>query len=436
MKSFILFCLLLLFIPLQGQNFQLLDTTDYAQRKLLKEMYQEQYKNVNSEIKSTYKGKLRKEILGFYESSQGYFLNLIDKKKLLLNEDFQNYVDGLYKTLKENNSLLKDVDIKFLIARDPTPNAVCLPDGTIIVYIGLFSFMENEHQLLSVMSHEVAHHLLKHPKNNILKKAKTNIDVINKRSEIAKSIRKQRYNTSSTSTKYLKDILYQHGKEDRVQEIEADSLGYILYKKINSEYNNEYINSLKLLKSIDSIPELKVSNKTYEDVFDIPNQPFNKDWLINENFDDYDYSFYKEEINKDSIKSHPETRIRIENLQRNFIELNNDGKKTIADDKFLVLKNIAKKSHVENLYNLKEYGNSIYLILNKLEQSRDDDYLKKWLGLNFEALYEAKKKYQLNRYVDRVIPNKQNLSYINFLNFIWNLELSEIKAIANYYSKG
>jgi Zn-dependent protease with chaperone function len=435
MRSFLFIYLLFLFTPFYGQSIQLLDTTDYAQRKSLKENYQNKFKEANRNIKSTYRGKLRKEVLDFYEGSQEYFLSLIEKKKLLFDKRFQKYVDSLYKTLQEKNEQLKGKNIKFLIAKNPNPNAVCLIDGTIIIHIGLFYFLENEYQLQSVMSHEIGHYLLKHPENNVIKKAEANINVINKQSEIAKSIRKQKFNTSSSSIKYLKDILYRHGKEDREQEMQADSLGYIIYKKVNSKRNHEYVNSLRLLNSMESITELIVNKKTYETVFNISNQPFKKDWLVNESFEGYNYSFYKEKINKDSLKTHPEASLRIENLQHNFKELKTPNSKTKPNERFLELKNIAKKSHVENLYNLKEYGSSVFLILNKLEHTKDDTYLKKWLGLNFTAIYEAKKKYQLNRHVDRVFPNKQRQSYINFLNFIWNLELNEIKLIADYYNK-
>ena len=72
--------------------------------------------------------------------------------------------------------------------------------------------------------------------------------------------------------------------------------------------------------------------------------------------------------------------------------------------------------------------------MKRLEEESDDSYYKKWLGINFNAIYEAKKKYQLNRYVDRLVPNKQSESYQKFINFIWNLDLNEIKVIADHYN--
>jgi hypothetical protein len=37
----------------------------------------------------------------------------------------------------------------------------------------------------------------------------------------------------------------------------------------------------------------------------------------------YDYSQYKEKMNKDSLSSHPETNDRIARLEKNFPELKN-----------------------------------------------------------------------------------------------------------------
>ena len=95
---------------------------------------------------------------------------------------------------------------------------------------------------------------------------------------------------------------------------------------------------------------------------------------------------------------------------------------------------MAIQSKVENLFYLNEYGLSVYLILYRLQHDIDVDYCKAWLGINFKALYEAKKNYQLNRYLDRVVPKEQSESYQQFLNFMWNLKLSELKEISEYYA--
>ena len=60
---------------------------------------------------------------------------------------------------------------------------------------------------------------------------------------------------------------------------------------------------------------------------------------------------------------------------------------------------------------------------------------KKLLGEGFKKIYQARKEYKLNRYLDRIDPKNQSESYIQFLSFMWNLSLEEIKNIADFYDK-
>lgn len=417
-----------------SQTIQLIDTSDYKTRTEVIEKLESHYNSINSEIKQSYKGKMRREMEFIYESSQAEFLESINHKKLIFNSPFNKYMDSVGSQIKEKNITLKDTDLVFFVAKDPLPNAFCMGDNTFVINIGLFSFFDNEYELLSVISHEFAHQILKHGKKNIKRKAEANINILDRRSLTVRNISKNKYNRGSQSFAILKNLLYEQGEIKRQQEIQADSLGYIIFKSLNGQ-KSEFINSLKKLVDIDSVPTEEVSKSVYKTVFDLPNLPFEESWFKSENFDDYNYNFYTEKITQDSISSHPEAIDRINHLQQIFPELKETFEAEKASKTYLKLKELAKKTRVENLYYLNEYGLSIYLILYRLHQGIDVDYCKAWLGINFEALFEAKKKYQLNRYVDRVVPNEQSKSYQQFLNFIWNLKLNEIKTIAEHYSK-
>ncbi|MFI1772248.1 M48 family metalloprotease [Thalassobellus citreus] len=418
-----------------SQNHQLIDTTDYEKRKTLSKQFETKYKIFNDQVKGSYRGKMRKEVLSFYKESQTHFLEIINNKKLLFEDRFQKYVDSLSFSLKQKNPILKDEDINLYLTKNPYPNAFSIGDGTIILNIGLFSFFENEHQLFSVISHEVAHQVLEHSKKSINKRAHINSSVLSNQSNISKSIKANKYNRGTRSFSLLKSLLYADGEERRQQEIEADSLGYVLFNNASSQ-KNDFIDALLLLKKYDSVPSIVIDSTVYTKVFNIPEQAFKSKWLENEDFKKYNYDFYKSKINLDSLKDHPEIDDRISKLKLSFSELNSDFKIDHSNSKrFNNLKQIAKQAAIENFYYLNEYGLSLYLILNRLEtENNNSNYYKKWIGINFEALYEAKKKYQLNRYVDRLSPNNQSESYQRFLNFIWNLNLEEIKKIADYYN--
>ena len=416
-----------------SQNHQLIDTTDFEQRESLIKSYEKKYETFNKQINSSYKGKMRKEVSKFYEVSQTNVLQLIENKKLLFDHRFQNYVDSLYSILKSKNIVLTNEPINLYVTKDPSPNAISIGDGTIFLNIGLFNLLENEYQLQSVIAHEVGHLILEHSKKNIEKKANLNSTVLSRNSYTTRSINKEKYNKGTRSFELLKDMLYTDGEERRQQEIEADSIGYLIYKSTGAP-NTEFIKALATLKLFDSVPAIVLDSTIYKKMFDLPEQAFNESWLKRENFENYNYALYKEKISIDSLKDHPEIDERIKFLETKFPELNQQTNIDFkADNRFDHLKQIVDQSYVENLYYINEYGLSIYLILNRLENNYDDNYLKKWLGINFEGLYDAKKKYQLNRYVDRLVPNEQSESYQKFLNFIWNLNLTEIGTIANHY---
>ncbi|MFV0531986.1 MAG: hypothetical protein ACK5MD_11200 [Flavobacteriales bacterium] len=50
-----------------------------------------------------------------------------------------------------------------------------------------------------------------------------------------------------------------------------------------------------------------------------------------------------------------------------------------------------------------------------------------------EQIYQARKEYKLNKYLEQLAPNEQSKSYQQFLIFMWNLNLEELKFISDYY---
>ncbi|WBX78491.1 M48 family metalloprotease [Tenacibaculum ovolyticum] len=227
-------------------------------------------------------------------------------------------------------------------------------------------------------------------------------------------------------------MLLAGSKLNRKQEKEADSLGFILYN--NTKYPpKEFINTLSVLIKYDTLPNILLKKSIYKKVFDIPKHPFKESWLKIENFEVYNYKVFKEKINKDSLKSHPELASRIKLLKKKFTKELSVYKELQPNIVFKKLKEIANNEDISNLSYLEKYGLSIYLTLSKLEKDPENKYFKKWIGKNFVKLYDAKKKYQFNRYVNRLKPKEQDESYQQFLSFLWNLNLKDIKVISDYY---
>lgn len=416
-----------------GQQFQALDTVNFEQREKLIKEYENAHKLQYKRLKKSHKGKLRKEIINIYKRSNEEFLKNIRKKRFIFDTRYTSYIDSVLQVLKEANPRLQNKDLNVYISKHTSINAMSIGNGHFIMHLGLFKYLENEGQFVSVLAHEIAHGELNHVEQSIMHQAALGSSKVRRLQ--AREIRRQKYNQYDKSFTILKNIMYDDSKKRRRREMLADSIGYELYRNTGFE-KISFINSLKLMEKYDSLPSISLDSTVYKRFFDLPDQPFKGEWLNMEEFSNYDYSKYKEKINKDSIKSHPEVRQRIEKLAKDFKELQADRKASSNEGStFKKLQQIARQEDVATLYYLEKYGLSIRLILYKLAKNPEDTYLKKWLGQNFLALYEAKKKYQLNRHVDRIIPKDQSLNYQQYLNFIWNLRLPELKAIGDYYSK-
>lgn len=433
MKNYpLFFTFLLLSLTLFSQTYQVLDTTDFQQRTDLVKNFENNFKTFKKQLRKKHKGKIRKQVEKSYENIHKGFVKDIRKKKLIFNPEFTSYINDLSSEIIKSNPELASKNIKVYISRHISPNALSLGNGVIIVNMGLFKYLENEAQLASVISHEMAHQQLNHTENSILYKAKLNTS--KKSIRQTKEIKRQRCNQQDKAFEILKKLLYTNSKNHRKHEVEADSLGYELYKKTKYP-KQEFLNTLKVMAELDSLPVISLKKGTYKAVFNTPNQPFKEEWLKQEDFSSYNYNHYKEKINKDSVKSHPEMVERIAKLKTLFPETLVKTNNSFDNNLFKKLQNISRKEDVPNLYYLKNYGLSVYLALYRLQRNPNNEYYKNWIGKNFSALHDAKKRYQFNRYIDRLNPKDQDKSYQQFLAFMWNLRLEEFKNIAEFYSE-
>ncbi|MFD0864168.1 M48 family metalloprotease [Sungkyunkwania multivorans] len=425
-----LFISLLLCSSVLAQQMEL-DTTDHAIRLSIKEKLKARFEIEKKQLEKEFPRRMGKKMISLVDRKEQRLYKYLDKKQLTFDSRFTSFTNKMVEELKNSNAELKNRDLITLISLNPIPNALSLGNDIIIINLGLFTFMDNREEVAAVIAHELAHNVLMHGKKNV-------IDRVRKDEELSaqqrtKNIKKSKYNTYEQAFDELRELMYSNGKKNRLEEKEADSLGYVLAKRSGLRGIN-FLSSLEKLAAIDSLPEIELEEHIYKKVFDLPNLPFKDEWLKMESFDEYAYGNYKEKLEKDSLKSHPETVERIKHVKMLFPELTNDSiETTTTDDSFLALSRLAYHASIPNLYFLESYGISTYRSLYRLTKYPENDFYKKWLGKNFRAMYEAKKSYRLNRYVQRLNVEKQSPSLQRFLNFIWNLRLEEIETIANHY---
>ena len=111
-------------------------------------------------------------------------MNLLDKqfeKEGLVYHDspLNDYVQRVGESLLPDVRLEK-VEWKFLIMRDPVPNAFALPNGSIYINSGLLALLDNEAELASVLSHEISHVYHRHTylQNRSIRKKVLAINII------------------------------------------------------------------------------------------------------------------------------------------------------------------------------------------------------------------------------------------------------------------
>ncbi|TCP26800.1 peptidase M48-like protein [Tenacibaculum skagerrakense] len=427
MKRFFLYILFFSSIYISSQTSFELDTANYETRKKIVLNLKSDLDNLKKEFKQNYKKKVRNELDIVYTNLYNEFISALENKEFTLDKRFTFYIDSIKTKIIEENKLSNN--IKILITKENSPNAVTVGKGIIIMNIGLFSYLENGDQLAAVLCHEFGHQVLKHSEKTILHDVQPK--TIREKKKVALKLLRKKYNVHTELQNLLKETLYKDGKKLRKLEISADSIGYILYKKAKFK-EHEYLRALEVLHEFETSPEITINKNKYKEIFNLPNQPFKDNWIKVDDENEYNY-LNKEKFNYDSIKTHPELQERIQLIRNIFPGLESTSQYNKPTSNFTFLKKLSINQIVPSLYNSELYGLSAYGTFLKLCNDSNNSIHKKWLGKNFLKLYEAKKKYRFNRHVDRLEPNNQDKSYLFFLNFLWNLKLEEFKHISDYY---
>ena len=411
--------------PLDSLNQELADKekTAFAFRlKQFERKLDDRYAfNVNNELKQN---------LGDFKE---FFYKTFDRGEYIYNSAFNEKIQEIYTEIYTNNPNVPK-DFQVLVSRNISLNAYCFINGTMVVHVGAIHYLENEDQLAGILCHEISHKLLNHSENDLVQSAKEKYAKETRKTN--RALKRQKYNQQKTAFSTLKEKLLNHGKTNRAQEYQADSLGFALLK--NTKYRpSEFIRALELSWKYDTIKPTDLTTEIYKQVFDLPNLPFDEGWLNKEDFSGYEYNF-EEKISKDSLKSHPEIAKRIERIKSIFPEINEyeqDTQTSKVDEDYLELRKRARKMQAPNLYDLKKYGFCIYLSLMRIQQGYLVEHHKNWLGQAFKEMHKARKEYKANKYLDRINPEEQSESYQQFINFMWNLRLEEIEKIADHYSQ-
>lgn len=121
--------------------------------------------SIPSIMKNGWQSELRKELE--YEALQ--FIYSAKSHNLEFNDPYlESYIYSLVNKIVPDVLLdNRQYSVNIFIMEDPSINAYCYPNGTIVINTGLLAALHSEAELVAILSHEIAHYVLDHSIINI-----------------------------------------------------------------------------------------------------------------------------------------------------------------------------------------------------------------------------------------------------------------------------
>ena len=351
----------------------------------------------------------------------------LDSTKVLMERDLITvYLINLKNKIIAANKDIVHYDFNIYTERSIEPNAYNMGAHIIVVELDIISKLRTEEELTYVLCHEISHDVLSHVEKGIKKLA----EIINDKElkEKIREINRQTYGSYRKANKVINSVVSKYMVHSRENELEADSLGFILYKKLSLSQNH-CVNTLAFLDSIDAPPYKLPIN--YNRHFSSEGYTLNQSLFIDEDYTDLGGNIDNVMFIPDSLKTHPNSLERAGKIKKMM-----DNKSTVKtnNSSFEKIRELAKFEETEYLLNNDEYGLALYNCLHLSNNYPDNIYLKKSILYCLISLYEASLKHTYSSMTD--LPDKHYLGeYNKFLIFINNLNSTMLNSMVTKYKE-
>lgn len=372
------------------------------------------------------------------KSAQAWYAEFVtEKNKTLLSAFKDDEVLHDSTLLSKCNSIIKKIaasnkqynfdSIRLYIDRSVIANAACYGEGTIMVNLGLFLWVDNDDELALVLGHELAHQFLKHSDSKMDKSIQmlTSDDF---KSEL-KDIKKSDYGKYDRFRKLMKDIYVESGKHSTYKESEADSLGLIFIR--NAGYNVN--TAANILLKLDKVDELFSSNKLYNIRTFFQQTPADlSHFTIKPTYKGL--SSVKVTMNADkdidSVKTHPDCTKRYEAIVGKpktetpncCVQLNEQNKE---------FKERAMLEIVRNLYETNSIGMCIHLSIFALQNNYNPVVYNRFLSLCFSKLYQKDKNFE--RFSSANIYAKHDTNLKELQDYLFAVSAKDLEKLSLHF---
>ena len=368
----------------------------------------------------------RKDYQLIYADRWANIKEKFDGQEIYTAPDAQAYLDAVAGEIVRGNPVLGGHVFHCYFSRSSVPNAEYIGEGIILVNMGLFERLHNESEAAFVLCHEIAHYILHHQENSIVRYVTT----INSREtqEQLRQIKNSQYQKREALEQLVKGLTFDSRRHSRDHEAQADSMGVELMRHTSYDLHGA-LTTLALLDIIDQ--DDFDTESGLQQVFNAREYPFKKKWLNHESGLLGGHAHLKPEEMSDSLKTHPACKQRIILLAPR-IGTAPGGRFFVVDSmRFAGLQERFRYEVIEYAYASEAYTQSLFLTLELLHARPGDSYGVANTGRLLNALYAAQKAHRLSKVADLPGPGFPE-NYNTLLQFVQNLYLGELASV-NYY---
>ena len=370
----------------------------------------------------------RKKVKEILSERKEFFFKDIKDSTFIFDKTINGFLKKILAEVYQSNPQIDSKNFYFLINKSIIPNAACYGNGIFSINLGLFSLIENNDEMAFIICHELAHYILKHNDKALVEYLETfNAKDFKQQLNTASN---KKYGRRSAVTLLLKDLKFNFMKRSRSAEIQADSLGFTMFN--NTKYNKQA--SINILKKLDFTDGIIFNNLTdLKQNFTFEEFPFKEVWIQKEEkmFDTTE-SANDLEIDEDSLKTHPNIPLRIENIIHNHTITSTNTTKNEIDS----VQKKASENSIKTFFDDSKLDFALYQLLSLYKKNElDRKAFSSYVAYLLKKVYILKEKHVFGKYVGPVNSFSEEKQINEIRLFLNNLELKDLKKIGYYFCK-
>ncbi len=366
--------LILLLIQLPCNGFQQINT-EYAGLKSQGKIPEDFLISSEEKFKTDYADNNEDTDKNFYLNSRFAIDEILKSGRIVFNDPISVYIHEVAKLLLKDNQELYG-KLRFYTIKSNIPNAFSTDQGIIFVTTGLVARLNCEAELAFILAHEISHYLENHVKEGY-NYEQNQANGLNKLSNVNKN-----------------DIIRNLSVYSQNHELEADSLGLVIFAKSNYDF----------VSAQDALWIASQENACFEN-YEFPTNFFDLDSVkLPTYLMDREICFFgSKKKSSQSLVTHPELEDRLFEIELLASKMQFEGKSNfiLPEARFYEIQELARSESI--LLHLKErkYVEAIYEI-NFMKQDK--------IWNSFLAVSKLKAYYGLLKY--------KNLAPTRYLNEI------------------